>query len=409
MKLKINKACDLSSISVLPPHARRSNTVLTGPESSVFGKSQGSQLRSQPSQQSFSQGVSSQHGMFSQLSQNSFDEILTNDQRFGSQERETSVKKISCLPPIGYTREESQMPISRSSTNLMRKWNSVSVPDHRCQMSEELEHRIGMVETSFNRLGMIVDSVQSDVMQINKGIKEVSMEMEGIRQKLIVNDNSLQLMNKGQEDIKTSIDGCLKSISDQPSQDIYLERLQEIFLALSDLPEKIDACLQKFKFDICKTFTKEMQALACSLKIPNQKHLTPTVLPPKGISYQATPQKMPPLKNPAVHPKVCGQAIVVPNIEMGSWTSVKQEQSTFTCRTSTEHKQKGISLIDLERECRVAIESDEEIDKGFSCLLEEKETAIGNYLMAEAKQETERILRKARRRKRKYCNPIILN
>ncbi|KAA8516057.1 hypothetical protein F0562_019236 [Nyssa sinensis] len=80
MKLNINKACDLSSISVLPPQARRSNTVPTGPESSVFGKSQTSLLRSQPSQQSFSQVVSSQRGIFSQFSQNSLEEIVTNDQ-----------------------------------------------------------------------------------------------------------------------------------------------------------------------------------------------------------------------------------------------------------------------------------------------------------------------------------------
>ena len=54
-------------------------------------------------------------------------------QRFGSQERENSAKKISCLPPPSCSREESQMQISRSSANLMRKWNSASVTDHRCK------------------------------------------------------------------------------------------------------------------------------------------------------------------------------------------------------------------------------------------------------------------------------------
>lgn len=60
---------------------RRLNAVPTGPQSS--------QLQSQPSQQSFSQGMSSQHGMFSQLSQNSLNEVLTNDQVwvFSSSER----------------------------------------------------------------------------------------------------------------------------------------------------------------------------------------------------------------------------------------------------------------------------------------------------------------------------------
>ena len=46
------------------------------------------------------------------------------------------------------------------------------------QISEELEHRIGLMETSLSRFGMILDSVQSDVMQVNKGTKEVSLESE---------------------------------------------------------------------------------------------------------------------------------------------------------------------------------------------------------------------------------------
>lgn len=32
------------------------------------------------------------------------------------------------------------------------------------------------METSLNRFGMILDSVQSNVMQVNKGTKEVPME-----------------------------------------------------------------------------------------------------------------------------------------------------------------------------------------------------------------------------------------
>ncbi|CAK7348880.1 unnamed protein product [Dovyalis caffra] len=171
MKLKINKACDLSSISVLPPQSRRSSSIPVGPQ-------QASQRRSQQSQQSFSQGFSSQHGMFSQISQTSLDEALINDQRFSSQERENSVKKPSCLPVISYKREESQLPVSRSSSNLVRKWSAAPVPDHKCQINEELQHQIGMMETSLNKFGMILDSVQSDIMQVKKGIKEVSLESE---------------------------------------------------------------------------------------------------------------------------------------------------------------------------------------------------------------------------------------
>lgn len=51
-------------------------------------------------------------------------------QRLGSQERENSAKRMSCLPQINYTREESQMQLSKPSGNYMRKW---SVPENKCK------------------------------------------------------------------------------------------------------------------------------------------------------------------------------------------------------------------------------------------------------------------------------------
>ncbi|KAK6239828.1 hypothetical protein QUC31_005297 [Theobroma cacao] len=303
MKLKINKACDLSSISVLPPHTRRSSLVPSGPQSS--------QLRSQPSQQSFSQGISSQHALFSQISQSSLDEVVTTDQRYGSQERENSVKKFSCLPPTNFTREDSQIPISKTSTNLIRKWNSASNPEHRCQSSQELEHRLSMVETSLNRFGMILDSIQSDVMQVNKGTKEVLLEMERIRQKLIAEDTFLQLLG-----------------------------------------------------------------IASNVKTLGQKGPVGTSLQPKCTSC-ATPQSKPqPVMKQAVPPKVYEQPTLAPKVETGGWKSVKMKQSTINERAfCKENKRKGVSSIEQEK-YRILIESDEEMDGGFSCLLDDKETSI---------------------------------
>uniref|UniRef100_A0A3Q7F5D7 Uncharacterized protein n=1 Tax=Solanum lycopersicum TaxID=4081 RepID=A0A3Q7F5D7_SOLLC len=138
MKLKMNKASDLSSISVLPPHARRPSVVPSAAESSVFGKSQPSQVRSQQqSQQSFSQGFSSQQAVYSQLSQSSLDDFVPNEQRLGSQERENSAKRMSCLPHINYTREETQMQLSKPSTNYLRKW---SVPESKCKHQATIHH-----------------------------------------------------------------------------------------------------------------------------------------------------------------------------------------------------------------------------------------------------------------------------
>ncbi|MBA0763521.1 hypothetical protein Gotri_012954, partial [Gossypium trilobum] len=305
---------------------------------------QSSQLRSQPSQQSFSQGISSQHALFSQISQSSLDEIVTTDQRFGSQERENTASKFSCLAPTNFTREDSQVPISRSSTNLIRKWNSVSAPEHRCQTSEELEHRLSVIETSLNRFGMILDSVQSDVMQI-----------------------------KGQEDIKASLDGSMKAVSDQLNNDKYRDKLQQIFLLLSALPEQMEASLIKVRNELCNTFTNEIKAIDC--KTLSQKPPVAAAILPKSTGCSVTPQTKPlAVKKQAVPPKIYEQNTVAAEVEKGGWKSVKMKQCATNERASCKEndKRKGVSSVEQET-FRILIESDEEIDAGFSCLLNDKQ------------------------------------
>ena len=55
--------------------------------------------------------------------------------------------------------------------------------------------------------------------------------------------------------------------------------------------------------------------------------------------------------SPELCPKVCGKATVTPKIEVGSWTSVKTEQATFSYMgTSKNHNQKRMypfELVDL--------------------------------------------------------------
>lgn len=58
-------------------------------------------------------------------------------QRLGSQERENSAKRMSCLPHINYTREETQMQLSKPSTNYLRKW---SVPESKCKHQATIHH-----------------------------------------------------------------------------------------------------------------------------------------------------------------------------------------------------------------------------------------------------------------------------
>ncbi|GAB2245028.1 hypothetical protein Droror1_Dr00000521 [Drosera rotundifolia] len=408
MKLKINKACDLNSISVLPPHSRRSSGL--GPASSVLGGNGSSQIRSQPSQQSFSQGVSSQHGMFSQLSQNSLNEVITNDQRFCSQERDNSVKKIACPPPVSYTREESQMPVSITSSNFMRKWTSTSAAEHKSmatgQTNEDLDHRIATIEMSLGRFGIILDSVQSDVMQISKGTKGISLELESLRQKLMVHVDSIHVLSRGQDDIRTSLDLGFKSVMEQ-GKNANQDKWQETLSAVLAFPDRMETCLQKQKNEIWRFFSSELQALASNLKSSNLSHLPPAVLPPK---LQVDPQsslQIPLDRRSPVPTTVVPEAPLVPKIKAGRWTCVKPERTDGLNRNDSKAQKQRVSSIQQDRELRGLIDLDEDLDGSFSCSIVDKET--DSHFTDEAKKETERILSKARRRKRKLCNTVIIN
>ncbi|KZV37417.1 hypothetical protein F511_01285 [Dorcoceras hygrometricum] len=399
-------------------HVKRKPIALhNGTESSsIFGRSRASSdLRPQQSQQSLSQGISSQHGLFSQFSQNSQDDFLTSE-KLASQERENSLKRTSCLPPINCTREETQMMmIPKTSSTLIRKWSG---QEYKCQISEELEHRIGMVETSLSRLGMILDSVQSDIMQVNKGTKEVALEMEGVRQKLITLDDSMQLMNKGQEDLKTRLDLGLTSVSDRIKQSKgNQENCTEIFSMLSALSEKIDTQMINLQQNLFKNFSKDMQAsrlldnnfvshlqaIACNMeKFIQLQETTPTPIPRPKAAKVCGPIQDVFFPNNATMRVKAQQENVVPKDETGRWTSVKHKQATFEVGNLD-------NFINQEQEWRVLIESDEELDGGFSCLLKEKTRDKEGYSFQEVKEETARILKNARKRKRKHSNTIIIN
>lgn len=356
------------------------------------------QPRSQPSQQSFSQGISSQHnGICSQISQNSLDDTLLDNQKFGSQEKDNSLRRVSCLASVSYPREDNQVPVSRSSSSLTRRWSSATVLDHRCQLSDELEHRITTMETSLGRFGMILDSIQADVMQANKGTKELSLEVESIRQKSTAHDDSLHLLNRGQEDIRAMLDVGLKSINEQLSKVVHQEHLQQILSEVSSLPGRVDTSIQKHDEELYKCLSGDLRAIACSLKTLNQKNIPLAILPPKVTGAESSSQN-PLLRREAEPAKVFPQAPVA-KVEVGSWTTVKAEKFTsrYGCGNScTNLKQRRTSP--MVRGHKVLIELDES-DEDPSCFIVENESA--KHMVDEVNEATERILRKARRRKRK--------
>ncbi|CAH9096647.1 unnamed protein product [Cuscuta europaea] len=281
MKLNINKACDLGSISVLPLHSRRTSVGPTGAETSVFGKIQNAPLRPQPSQQSLSQGISSQPAFFSQFSQNSLDDIVTSEQRFDSQEKDSTGRRTSCLPLTNFSKEDSQLQLPRNSTNYMHKR---SAHEFRCQISEELEHRIGVIETSLNRFGMILDSIQSDVIQVKREIKEMSSGTESLWKKLVAHDEAVQMMSSsGQENIKACLEGLSKSMSEELRRNLPQEHFIEKSSVVSVLPDTIETCVAKLRDDIKKSLMEEIHAVADGLKVLSQKFAV-AATPPEGVN-----------------------------------------------------------------------------------------------------------------------------
>lgn len=72
-------------------------------------------------------------------------------------------------------------------------------------------------------------------------------------------DSLVLNQTKGQEEIKAIIEGSLKSLAEQMSHVSKKEKLREVYLAVSALPQLIEASLQNVQNDL-RNITKEMQA-----------------------------------------------------------------------------------------------------------------------------------------------------
>ncbi|URE30103.1 hypothetical protein MUK42_19670 [Musa troglodytarum] len=282
MKLRINKACDLGSISVLPP--RRSGGMSSGGDGQ--GRSQASQIRSQ-SQQSFSQGVS-----LSQLSQSSFEDPLVND-----------------------------------------------------QASEELENKLRHIESSISRVGMILDSVQSDVMQVNRAAKELSLEAEGIRQKVSLLENSMQQMVKWEDDIKAFLGGSLTSISDQLNKISSSGKVNDIASAVATLQEQIFSRLARLECEICRIFS-EKEVRESGIKSSNNQH---------SVKFQSPMSRNYMDIKESLKGDIAKKEVYLENAD-------QQITNAFTF---------------VEEFVRVIVDLDEESDGGISCLIVNKETGTG--------------------------------
>lgn len=286
-------------------------------------------------------------------------------------------------------------------------------------------------------------------MQANRGTKEVLLITERIQQKLILQDTSLQQLIKEQANFKASLDGGVKSILEELSKDFSEEKLQSIILMLKAIPEQVESALQKMQRDIYQTFTRESQALS-SLEMaevivqapaaprvkakenlpehrgPSAKVLTIMKKPepidrlPRAPQLKQSKENFPEQRGAEAKRNVISNATqkrkqpssrtvktsLSPKIQVGGWKTVKPEQNTFKKSAARKQVKPEDTRTQFEQGS-IVIDSDEDIDGGFSCMLNGE--AKGAKFDWDAEKEAKRLLRMARRTKRKFGNPIIIN
>ncbi|KAK1260468.1 hypothetical protein QJS04_geneDACA002031 [Acorus gramineus] len=235
------------------------------------------------------------------------------------------------------------------------------------------------------------------------------MEMQGIQQKMIVNDNSMQMMIKGDEEIKANLDESLKAIPNQLRKSSDHQRLQDISSVISTMPDQIEACLLRFQGELCNMFTKEVQVMANSIKHTRVSQPTSTIQPSERKSWNSTRSMPSSMMEITDAPLKAPRSSLILKMEPENLTSVRRKQASFTATNHKSNvKHEEILLIEQEKKIQIIIDSDEEFDGAFSCLLDEKKPGTGTTLAEEAKKRTLQILRKARKRKRKKDGVIIL-
>ncbi|KAM0893157.1 hypothetical protein ACQ4PT_025293 [Festuca glaucescens] len=204
----------------------------------------------------------------SQISQASLDENLLSprhpsparDQRFAL--HDDSSKRMSSFPAnsASSVRDESQLQMAKISSKAILRWNP-SLPDSKCQVNEDVERKFQHVASSVHKMGMVLDSVQNDVMQLNRAMKEASLDSGSIQKKFVLVETSLQQILKGQDELKALLEGSTKSNPGQMSALNYhtskLDEMSSTLLVLKQVQED----LTQLKGDIFRIFTKEMEGI----------------------------------------------------------------------------------------------------------------------------------------------------
>ncbi|XP_037450581.1 protein PAIR1-like [Triticum dicoccoides] len=131
------------------------------------------------------------------------------------------------------------------------------------KVNEDAGHRFQQLSGSVHKMGMVLDSVQTDVIQLNRTIKDASVESGGVQQKFDLLEDTLQKIIKGQNDLKVLAENSMKSNSDQLNVlNSRTSKLNEMSLVVSVCPKKVQADLRELHGDTFRVLTKDMEELS---------------------------------------------------------------------------------------------------------------------------------------------------
>ncbi|XP_044454689.1 protein PAIR1 isoform X2 [Triticum aestivum] len=278
MKLGTNSACDPRAVSLPPP--RGGDGRASAPAASSASAA-GNLPQAAPSQQ---QAFSLPRPKLPRLPESEafVGQALhrptpARHQGFGL--HDDSSERMPPFPPssASHAQEEPQQQqpviIPRSTT---LRWNP-SPTDTRCRVNEDAERRFQLLSGSVHKVGMVLDSVQTDVIQLNRTMKEASLESGGVLQKFDLLEDTLQKIIKGQNDLKVLAENSTKSNSDQLNViNSRTSKLNEMSLAVSVCPKQVRADLRELHGDIFRVLTKDMEGVVRDIR---SLSTTPAVMP----------------------------------------------------------------------------------------------------------------------------------
>ncbi|VAH40441.1 unnamed protein product [Triticum turgidum subsp. durum] len=173
--------------------------------------------------------------------------------------------------------QQQQPVIIPSSTTL--RWNP-SPTDTRCRVNEDAECRFQQLSGSVHKVGMVLDSVQTDVIQLNRTMKDASVESGGVQQKFDLLEDTLQKIIKGQNDLKVLAENSMKSNSDQLNVlNSRTSKLNEMSLVVSVCPKQVQADLRELHGDIFRVLTKDMEGVVRDIRSLNTRPAAMSMLP----------------------------------------------------------------------------------------------------------------------------------